>query len=194
AALDRRIDEHSYAEPDQVRVKHLALDLRIDFAAKQLAGIATLELDWKKPAGKLVHDTRDLVIAKVEGYAASWAPLRFSLGKRDPILGSPLAIATDKPYARVRITYRTRPEASGLQWLPASLTATGKQPFVFTQSQAIHARSWVPLQDTPGVRVTYTARVRTPRNLLAVMSAENLSGTARDGDYRFRMQIGRAHV
>src|SRR5689334_11165637 len=89
APLDRRIDEHSYAGPAKVRVKHVALDLRVDFTAKQLAGTATLELDWAKPSDQLVLDTRDLVIAKVEGLGAKWLPLPFALGKRDPILGSP---------------------------------------------------------------------------------------------------------
>ena len=193
APADRRTDEHSYAEPDKVRVRDVALDLRVDFAAKQLSGIATLELDWRDPAHRrLVLDTRDLAIARVEGQLADgpparWRRLDFAAGKRDAILGSPLVIAIDRPYARVRIAYHTTARASGLQWLPPALTAGRKHPLLFTQSQAIHARSWVPLQDTPGVRFTYSARVRTPRALVAVMSADNDPRVVRDGDYAFRM-------
>ncbi len=187
--LDRRVDEHSYAEPARVRIKELRLDLRADFAAKQLAGTATLALEWRGPASRLVLDTRDLVIEQVAvpGDRGAWRAVPFTLGKRDPILGSPLSIALDRAYPEVRIAYRTQPHASGLQWLPPAQTADGKHPMLFTQSQAIHARSWVPLQDTPGVRFTYAARIRTPKELVAVMSADNDPAVVRDGDYGFEM-------
>ncbi|MGN6108494.1 MAG: M1 family metallopeptidase [Kofleriaceae bacterium] len=190
SAVDRRIDEHSFSEPDVVRTRHLALDLRADFEARQLVGTATLDLAWLgKDRRKLVLDTRDLVIEKVEGRTGrgAWRTLRFELGAVDPHLGQPLVIALDQPCTQVRIAYRTQPQASGLQWLPAQITADGKHPFLFTQSQAIHARSWVPLQDTSRVRFTYAAHIATPPDLMAVMSANNDPRAVRDGDYRFEM-------
>lgn len=188
AAEDRRTDEHSYAEPLKVTTKSLALDLAVDFRAKTLAGTATLDLVWVDPAAQqLVLDTRDLTIAKVERLEGeAWKPAKFTLAKRDPIFGSKLTIEAARA-AKVRITYRTVPAASGLQWMDRKLTANGKQPFMFSQSQAIHARSWVPLQDTPGIRFTYTARVRTPKQVVAVMSADNDPNVVRDGDYAFAM-------
>src|SRR5204863_3568068 len=116
------------------------------------------------------------------------SPATFKLGVSDKILGAPLTISLPAKATRVRIHYATSPGASGLQWLEPSQTAGKKEPFLFTQSEAIHARSWIPLQDSPAVRVTYTAQVHTPRNLVAVMSAEKLSDPSRDTGYMFRMQ------
>jgi aminopeptidase N len=184
------VDEHSYAEPGKVRTTDLALDLAIDFAAKQLVGTATHTLDWRDPAAtELVLDTRDLAVTRVEGIDASghWAPLQFTLGGRDAILGSKLTVHAPQRNALVRIAYRTSPDASGLQWLEPSMTEGKQQPFMFSQSEAIHARSWVPLQDTPGVRFTYTAHVTAPADTMVLMSADNDPQAARDGDYRFRM-------
>ncbi|MBA3498736.1 MAG: aminopeptidase, partial [Deltaproteobacteria bacterium] len=187
ASADRRTDEHTYADPNVVVTKHLALDLRVDFKAKQLAGTATLDLDWRVP-GVLVLDTRDLTITKVEKLdGETWKPAKFNVAKRDKHLGSKLTI--EAPSApKVRIRYKTSPAASGLQWMDKQLTANGKHPFMFSQSQAIHARSWVPLQDTPGIRFTYEARIRTPKELVAVMSADNDPNLVRDGDYALKMK------
>jgi aminopeptidase N len=189
-AFDRRHDEHSYAQPDKVKVTDLALELQVDFDKKVLSGTALLTLDWiDKSAHDLVLDTRDLSIEKIEGWTGKMAsrPLRYKLARRDDILGSKLSIAMPMPYKTVRITYRTSPDASGLQWLDAPLTADKKLPFMFSQSESIHARSWVPLQDTPGVRFTYSANIHTPTDVMALMSADNDPASARDGDYSFRM-------
>lgn len=183
-------DPHSYAEPDKVAITDLALDLALDFDRRTLAGTATYALDWKAPAAKrLVLDTRDLAIEKVEGQSAAgqWQPLAHALAERDPLLGSKLTIQVPMHNAKVRVTYRTSPEASGLQWLTPAMTAGGQLPFMFSQSQQIHARSWVPLQDTPRVRYTYTARVATRPDVMVLMSADNDPDAVRDGDYSFSM-------
>ncbi len=188
---DRRNDEHSYAEPTKVVVKDIALDLTVDFDKKIISGSANLSLSWLKPSYKqLVLDTRDLTIEKIEGTTGrmAWQPLKYSMAARDDIFGSKLTIEMPKAHSNVRITYSTSPQASGLQWLDAPLTAGKKQPFMFSQSQAIHARSWVPLQDTPGVRFTYSAHIKTAKNAMALMSANNAPDALRDGDYAFRMQ------
>lgn len=182
-------DSHSYANPSAVRVRHIDLEWDVLFDQKILKGTATLNVERISQDAPLILDTRDLKIDKVEtsANATTYSPGTFAIGANDKILGAPMTIPLPPGATRVRIHYSTSPGASGLQWLAPSQTAGKKDPFVFTQSQAIHARSWVPLQDSPAVRVTYNARVRTPRNLLAVMSAENDAGTQRDGDYSFRM-------
>ncbi|MCA1576951.1 MAG: M1 family metallopeptidase [Acidobacteria bacterium] len=183
-------DSHSYANPSAVRVRHVDLELEVLFDQKILKGTSTLTIERASQTEPLILDTRDLQIEKVETSvnALNYTPATFTVGTSDKILGAPLTIPLPARTTRVRIHYSTSPSASGLQWLTAAQTAGKKDPFMFTQSQAIHARSWIPLQDTPAVRVTYSARIRTPRNLLAVMSAENDARTPRDGDYRFRMR------
>ncbi len=183
-------DGHSYAEPDKVAITELALDLALDFDSRTLAGTVTYTLDWKAPAAnRLILDTRDLTIEKVEGLSAAgqWQPLAHALAGRDPLLGSKLTIQTPLRTKQVRVTYRTSPEASGLQWLTPAMTTGGTLPFMFSQSQAIHARSWVPLQDTPQVRYTYSAQVTTRPDVMVLMSADNDPAAVRDGEYHFRM-------
>lgn len=185
-------DFHSYSNPAHVRVRHIDLDWQVLFEEKKLKGTATLTVQRvsRDREAPLILDSRNLHVEKVETSSGGrrFIPADFSLGTTDKILGSALKISLPPNATKVRIHYSTDPTASGMQWLDASQTAGKKDPFVFTQSQAIHARSWIPLQDTPQVRVTYTARVRTPRHLLAVMSAENDPRAVRDGDYRFRMR------
>ncbi|MHB8912262.1 MAG: M1 family metallopeptidase [Lysobacter sp.] len=183
-------DEHSYAQPDQVKTTDLALELALDFANKQIGGSATYTLDWLDPAAaQLVLDTRELTIEKIVGERADgkWTDLAYALAPSDKILGSKLTIATPERNKRVRVTYTTAPTASGLQWLTPEMTAGKQTPFMFSQSQQIHARSWVPLQDTPRVRFTYTAHVTAPKDVMVLMSADNDPKAARDGDYTFTM-------
>ncbi len=189
-----RKDAHSYANPEQVQVTRVELDLDVQFIEKSLQGSATLTLRKTDPAaGELVLDTRGLAIERAEAgdESGTFEPADFRLGKSDPVLGAPLTVSLSGNTARVRIFYATQPDASGLQWLEPSQTAGGKHPFLYTQSQAIHARSWIPLQDTPGVRVTYAATIRTPKDLLAVMSAEMEASSAAEaptpGAYHFQM-------
>jgi leukotriene-A4 hydrolase len=183
-------DFHSYSNPNDIKVRHLDLDLGVDFEQKILKGTAVLTLERVSQKNSvLILDTRALNISKVEASeeGRSFNDTEFTLGSSDPVLGAPLTIRLPESATRVRIHYSTSPGASGLQWLGPQQTAGKREPFLFTQSQAIHARSWIPLQDTPQVRLTYTAHVRTPSRLLAVMSAENNPNARRDGDYRFRM-------
>ena len=189
-AVSRNHDESSYAEPDKVVIKDLALDVKVDFDSKQIGGTATYALEWKDKAAKqLLLDTRELTIEKVEAIAAdgSATALQFVLAPADKVFGSRLSIETPDQPASLRITYHTAPTASGLQWLEPAMTEGKKLPFMFSQSQAIHARSWVPLQDTPSVRFTYSAHVTSRPDVMVLMSADNDPKAARDGDYNFKM-------
>ena len=179
-------DPHSYGRPDEVAVEHLSLDLTVGFDQRRLQGKATLRLAHHGTAGDLHLDSRDLAIRRVtldDGGAA-----RFAMGPADPLLGSDLTVAVTPTTKSVTIEYETSPDAAALQWLDPEQTAGKKLPFLYTQSQAILARTWVPCQDSPGVRMTYDATVHVPPGLLALMSAENPTAPSADGVYRFRME------
>jgi len=167
------MDVHSYSSPEQVRVRHLDLDLTVHFDRKTLEGSCAVHFE-RMTDGDLVLDTRDLTIHSVDRAD------RFELGPVDPVLGAPLRITPAEGTDWVRVHYSTSPAASGLQWLDAPQTAGKRHPFLYTQSQAIHARSWIPLQDTPGVRVTFMAKITTPGGLRSVMGAAG-------GDGQFQM-------
>jgi aminopeptidase N len=189
-------DPHSFAEPGKFLVRHVDLDLAVDFNARRLEGTAELTVEQVDPAAsELVLDSSGLEIRTVHLIEMSGRAkvLAFKLADPDPILGSRLSIEFPHCCAataqmRIRIDYRTSDQAGALQWLEPVQTS-GPHPFMYTQGQAILARSWIPIQDSPGIRVTYTARIRTPPGLVAVMSAARVEtpGPA-PGEFRFAMK------
>lgn len=184
------LDPLSYAKYDQVKTTALHLDLKADFAKKSLNGYAELTLNWiDKKATTLDLDTRELTISKIEAQDAkgAWRKADYTLGKFDEEKGQPLQIKLPARQTKVRIHYRTAPTATALQWLQPVQTMSGKYPFMFSQSQAINARSWVPIQDTPAVRFTYTARIEAPEGLRVVMSADNDMKATGKGGWKFTM-------
>jgi aminopeptidase N len=189
-------DPHSYAEPERFLVRHVALDLEADFAAHRLDGSVDLTVERLDPYAKELYlDTRDLEIRSVKllDEAGQSQVLAFRVDPPDEILGSRLRIQFSECCAapslmHIRIDYRTSTEASALQWLEPVQTS-GPHPFMYSQGQAIHGRSWIPMQDSPGVRVTYSARIRTPPDLVAVMSAARVvDAAAKPGEFRFEMK------
>ena len=170
-------DVHSYAVPSQARVTHLALDLTPDFKNKTLSGAAALWITRAAGVTEVVLDDRGLLIEAV--YDVEGRDLPYTIGTDDPVLGAPLRITLpspvaggDKTHTRITIKYHTRPDAQALQWLTPAQTASLQQPFLFTQGQAILTRTWIPLQDSPGIRFTYEAQITVPKGMSAVMSAE----------------------
>ncbi|MBA3453872.1 MAG: M1 family metallopeptidase [Deltaproteobacteria bacterium] len=180
-----RRDPHSQSRPDQVSVQHLDLALLVNFETKVLTGNAQLRLERRDPtATEVVFDTNGLTIDHVKR-CGSDEKLPFTLGPVVKRLGRALTVTTQEPC--VAIEYRTSPDATALLWVEPSGTAGKVKPMLFTQSQAIHARTWIPLQDSPGVRFTYTAHVEVPDGLRAVMSAENPEAVEADKRWHFKM-------
>jgi aminopeptidase N len=197
------LDYHSFANIEQFRVTHMELSLRADFRNKVLYGAVVLQMKRLDPnATQLVLDTRDLdvrdvsekaigVIGALSKSETTWVSRPFHVDKPDPVLGSSLVIElppSKKSTETINIEYTTSPTAPALQWLADKQTAGKHHPFMYTLSYPIGARSWIPLQDTPQVRASYSAVIYTDDELLAVMSAKNDPKVKRKGQYTFVMQ------
>ena len=183
------VDYHSFANTNDYRTTHIELDITVDFERKVLVSQARLQLErLNQDNNPLVLDTRDLAIESVRaGQDDVLADVPFSTGENSNDLGTPLIVEMPADATSVVIRYETAPDALALQWLEPRQTAGKRHPFLYTQAQSIHARSFIPLQDTPGVRITYDATVRTPPALRAVMSAGNDPGADLDGEFTFSM-------
>jgi aminopeptidase N len=181
-------DQFTYANYQEVVVKHADLDLDVNFDRKVLDGHVTLTFERLKPGAQtLTLDTKDLVI---KGAALpmedSWVLAEYTMSDPDPVLGSAMTIEVGADSTELRIFYETSPEAEGLQWLTPAQTAGKEKPYLFSQAQALYARTMLPVQDTPAVRMTYDAKLRVPDGLLPLMSASQ-DGQDADGNWNFSM-------
>ena len=163
------VDPHSYARPHEARVHHVALDLAVDFDAKRLSGKATLDIERKADAKEIVLDSKGLEVEAVTDGAGQ--PLDFKLGAADESKGAPLTIGLKPETKQLVVKYKSAPDAESLQWLSPEQTAGKKQPYLFSQGQPTLNRTWIPTQDSPGIRQSWEAKIRVPAPLTAVMSA-----------------------
>ncbi len=182
-------DPYSYARPAEARVTHVALDLTLDFNRKTVAGSAVLDvLAGPEMRGELVLDTDSLTIDRVTD--ATGAALPWRVGSAQPDKGAPLTVTIGA--ARQIVVHYSAANAAALQWLTPDQTAGGRHPYLLSQGQPILNRSWIPTQDSPGIRQTWEAVVRAPAPLTVVMSGERLTPTGEATGsgmraFRFRM-------
>ncbi len=179
-------DVHSFAKPEEAIITHIHLNLNVDFDKHLLMGFAKINFKNLTGADRLILDTRDLEISRIT-QGDDERDVKFTFGDEVKFLGKALNIFVDKGVSLVTIYYKTAPDAAALMWLTPEQTAGKQFPFMFSQSQAILARTWVPCQDGPGVKFTYSADITCPSNLMALMSAENDTLVHKDGKYHFNM-------
>ncbi len=178
-------DHHTLSNADSIAVTHLWLDIAVSLDQKNITGSATWTISNTSGLSDLRLDTWDLTIdsVQVDGVKAV-----FRMDAADKYLGSALHIPIAAASAKVQIWYKTGKKARALQWLDPEQTHDKKYPFLFTQSESIYARSWIPCPDGPGIRFTYDARVKAPAGMLALMSAENPQVKNDSAIYHFRME------
>ena len=179
ADMKRATDHHSYSRPEEAVTTHLTWSAQVDFETRQVRATATYDIATSDDAQRLMLDCRDLTIHDV---FVDGTKVDFDLGPARPFIGQPLSIPVTSSTQQVMVSYTTSPDAAAFLWVE------GDSPFLFTQSQAILARSWVPCQDSPGVRFTYEAQVQVPSNLMAMMSATNPTEKSANGVYHFAMK------
>ena len=179
-------DPYSFSRPSEALVTHLSLDLTVNFDEKILSGRASLSIDVMPGVRRLHLDGGDLVIERIT-LGTDEIPTEFELGEDIELLGKHLIVEIQPQTEVVNIYYSTIPQSGALDWVAPAQTAGGTYPFLYTQSQAIFARRWVPLQDTPAVRFTYDARVTAPPELMVLMSASNPTRKTPEGVYEFVM-------
>lgn len=180
-----RHDPHSYAELQQGKIAHIDLRIKADFASH----ILKVEADYRlaEPVnGSLFLDTSriDLLEAVSNGQGLQW-----EFDEEDHLLGERLHLKDLKGVSVFTLVFNTSNQARALQWLPAVQTAGGEHPFLYSQCQAIHARSIFPCQDTPSVRFTYSAEVEVPKPLTAVMAAEQVGNEERGESRVFHFEM-----
>jgi aminopeptidase N len=181
-------DIHSYARPLEARVHHVGLDLAVDFDAKRIGGTATLDIQRRPEAKEIILDSNGLEIETITD--GQGEPLTWKVGTVDANLGASVAVALRPDTERLVVRYKSAPDAEALQWLTPQQTAGKKRPYLFSQGQAILNRSWIPTQDSPGIRQTWEARIRVPAGLTAVMSAPRTAEPITQGGesvFEFRM-------
>ena len=177
-------ETHSFAQPNDAIIKHLNLNISVNFDNKIIEGKATYTID-NNSASEIILDSKFLEIVKTE---ADGLLTNFTLGEFDEMLGQPLKINIKPDTKTITVYYKTTSKTEALQWLNPQQTADKNHPFLFTQGQAILTRTWIPIQDSPQIRITYDATVKVPSELMAVMSAENPKVKTDDGIYKFNMK------
>ena len=178
-------DEHSFSKPGEAMAKHLNLDIKVDFDTQSISGKASWQIENIGKGNEIIFDENTLNITKVT-LGDDEKETKFVLGKEVAFHGKPLRITINANTTKVNIYYNTTKDAVALQWLTPQQTADKKKPFLFSQGQSIWSRTWIPCQDSPGIRFTYNATVTVPKDLMAVMSAVNPQQKNDTGIYTFK--------
>lgn len=178
------LDEHTLSNYFDVKTTHLHLDIAVSFDEKKISGTAIHTIENINGVDKIVFDTKALNILNV---TIDGEPTQFWMEEFDELLGTPLAVAITPETKTVEIDYETTEKTEALDWLMPAQTAGKEKPFMYTQGQSIFTRSWIPVQGTPAIRITYSASVKVPKDLMAVMSASNPVQKNETGIYEFDM-------
>ena len=166
---------------------HTSTTFDILFDEQKLSGnvIHKLKSITKAETNEVILDTSHLLIhsVKINGEKAKW-----EVASRVEPYGSPLKIELAEPVdldatIDVSIDCETTAGCTALQWLTPAQTSTKKHPYMFSQCQAIHARSVFPCQDTPDVKAPFDFTIKSPLPVIAsgISASSNPSSPSAEG-------------
>ena len=181
--------KHSYSNVNKVKTMHLHLELDVNFESNVVYGVARHDIKQIENVDTMILDVKNLDIQKITlGDKGNELETNYLLGQTDELLGQPLFVKINPKTTKVNVYYKTTQKTEAIDWLPASLTQGKKHPFMYTQGESILTRSWIPIQDIPSNRITYSADVKVPNDLIALMSADNPAIKNETGLYHFEMK------
>ncbi|KAK3906440.1 peptidase family M1-domain-containing protein [Staphylotrichum tortipilum] len=188
-------DPNTQSNYDAWRTRHTMADFAVDFAAKCLRGSVVIELESQtdRASTEIILDSSFVDVADITLNAA---PSKWEVKDRTGPSGSPVHIAVPDgagkgEVVKLGIQLATTDKCTALQWLSPAQTSNKKAPFMFSQCQAIHARSIFPCQDTPDVKSTYDFVIRSPHVVVAsgVPLPEATEAAGDDKIYKFRQNV-----
>ena len=179
------VKDHSYSNVEEINTTHLHLDVTVDFENKQLTGVVRHTMN-NTGVTKAIFDIYGLNIKKIT-LGEDEIETTYTTGAEVQTLGAPLIVDINENTTIVNIYYNTTAASSALDWLAPELTMSKEHPYLYTQGQAILTRTWIPTQDTPSNRITYSADLQVPSDLIALMSAKNPTEKNDTGKYSFTM-------
>uniref|UniRef100_M4BFL2 Peptidase M1 leukotriene A4 hydrolase/aminopeptidase C-terminal domain-containing protein n=1 Tax=Hyaloperonospora arabidopsidis (strain Emoy2) TaxID=559515 RepID=M4BFL2_HYAAE len=176
-----RDDPATCTNLSEFRTHHIDLQLDVNMDMKCVAGVTTLSVTrLRDGAATLRLDMFYLTINSVcatvlpdhnPTMAVQWRIKPFTSFGKALEVDIPNALARARAF-KLTICYETERESPGVCWLDKEQTAGKQLPYMYTQGQEVLNRSFFPCQDSPSVRVTYTASVVVPHELVCVMSAK----------------------
>lgn len=180
------IDPSTFSNYYEFKVNETVLNFDIDFSKKKVSGDVTFDLISKNSDLKEIWlDTSYLIIHSI---TINDQPTKSTLNERTEPLGSRLNITLPSSTSNItlRILFETTSKCTALQFLEKEATDGKSAPYLFSQCQAIHARSLFPCFDTPSIKSPYKMSVKSPYPSL--MSGREVSSETTD-IYKFNQPI-----
>lgn len=188
-------DPSTLSNYDAWRTQHTTANFKINFEDKRLQGSVNLYLQSQtdRESNEIILDSRFLDISSVtiDDVESPWELKPYSAP-----LGAPLHIYIPEGAAKgvivnLGIHLKTTKDCTALQWLTPGQTSNRRYPYMFSQCQAINARSIFPCQDTPDVKSTFTFNITSQLPVVAsgVPVGDHDSTPGLDKLYKFEQKV-----